>query len=224
MPLFGKKAPARSIEIPTERVIQMRQQGYSNDQIIQLLQRENYTSSQIFDAMSQADIKGAVEGEPSATGGPIPMEAPVQEYQPQPMPPQMPAEMPSPQMPHYEMPPAMPSPSVDREAIEEVAESIIDEKWEELMKSVDKIIAWKEVTEVKIAKMDQRIKDLKERLEILHSGILSKVEEYDKSMKGVSTNVKAMEEVFKKVLPTFTANVSELSRMIKKSKESKPQK
>ena len=62
-------APAEGV--PTELVIQMRQQGMSNDQIIQNLQTQGYSSSQIFDAMSQADIRGAVEAGP-ATGAPSP--------------------------------------------------------------------------------------------------------------------------------------------------------
>jgi hypothetical protein len=134
------------------------------------------------------------------------------------MPPPMPAEMPPP-MPPPEI--QMSTPTIDRSAIEEVAEGIIDEKWEELMKNVDKIIAWKEEAEAKIAKFEQKISDLKERFEALHSGILSKVTEYDKGIKGVRTDIKAMEEVFKKTLPSFTANVGELGRLTKKLKSKK---
>jgi len=141
---------------------------------------------------------------------------------------QMPPPMPEQQM--EAMPPPMPpqdmqmQPSIDKDAIAEVAESIIDEKWEELMKNVEKIVAWKEETEAKLTKMEQKMKDLKERFEALHSGVLSKVSEYDKGIKGVSADIKAMEEVFKKTLPTFTANVGELSRLTKKLKTPKSKK
>ena len=211
MGLFGKKKAAEGVptDVPTDRIIQMRQQGISNDQIISQLQQEGYNSSQIFDAMSQADIKGAAGGEvpPAPPGGPAPAEMPLP---PEGMPPPMPE--------------AMPSAGVDRTVIEEVAESIIDEKWEELMKNVDKIVEWKESTEEKLTKMDQKIGDLKERFEALHQGVLAKVSEYDKGIKEVGTDVRAMESVFKKVLPTFTANVGELSRITKKIKTSKPKK
>ncbi len=224
MALFGlgkKKTDAPGgppTGVPTDRVIQLQQQGYSNDQIIQTLQQEGHNSSQIFDAMNQADIKGAVGGEdlPGAQpGGPAP--APMQEAAPAPTIPLPPEEMPPPMPAPAEMP--MPA-AADRTAIEEVAESIIDEKWEELMKSVDKIVEWKEATESKLVKIEQEIKDLKERFEVLHKGILSKVSEYDKGIKGVGSDIKAMEEVFKKTLPTFTANISELSRLTKKLKPS----
>ena len=118
---------------------------------------------------------------------------------------------------------AMPAPSLgsDRDTIEEVAESIIDEKWEALMKNVDKIVEWKESTEARLVKMEQKINDLKERFEALHQGVLAKVTEYDKGIKEVGSDIKAMESVFKKVLPTFTANVGELSRITKKIKTKK---
>ncbi|MBW2965673.1 hypothetical protein KY342_01055 [Candidatus Woesearchaeota archaeon] len=216
MALFGKKktaatpsAPATGI--PTDLVIQMRQQGLSNDQIIQNLQGQGYSSSQIFDAMNQADVKGAVEAVPA---GPSPEAPPAG-------PPPAPGVVP-PYPPVQEAPmPAGPMPSgaeAERERVEEVAEAIIDEKWDELMKSVDKIIAWKETTETRMIKIEQAIEDLKERFEELHKGILAKIGEYDKGIRDVGTEIKAMEGVFKKVLPTLTENVGQLSRITKSMK------
>ncbi|MBW2977662.1 hypothetical protein KY331_02345 [Candidatus Woesearchaeota archaeon] len=206
--------------VPTAIVIQMRKQGLTNNQIVQTLQREGYSSSQIFDAMSQADIKGIVEkpGEGTAVEpGPAPA-----------MPPPMPE---GPAMPPTGAPPPMPpttpgappsgAPSASKEEMEEVAESIIDEKWEELMKAVDKIVAWKETTDAKITKIEQKMDDLKSEFDALHKGILGKIEEYDKGIKGVGTDIKAMEEVFKKTLPTFTENIHELSRVTKQIKGKK---
>jgi hypothetical protein len=232
MALFGlgkkKAAPGGPpTNIPTDRVIQLRQQGVSNDQVIQALQQEGYSSSQIFDAMSQADIKGAVGDEagmppgglpPAPPGGPMPEAQPQMPPQQAPMPEQQVAPaMPPPAIPEMPLMPG-PAPAMDKTAIEEVAESIIDEKWEELMKNVDKIVAWKEETETKLGKIEQAMKDLKERFESLHQGVLSKVSQYDKGIKGLGTDIKAMEQVFKKVLPTFSANVGELSRIAKKMK------
>ena len=49
-------------ENPINEIIQMRQQGLSNNQIIQNMQRNGYSNTQIFDAMNQVDTKIAVEG------------------------------------------------------------------------------------------------------------------------------------------------------------------
>lgn len=248
MALFGKKKeaapgipppgappapPARPPEgVPTDLVIQMRKQGLTNNQIVQALQREGYSSSQIFDAMSQADIKGIVERPKegvAAEAGPAPaMPPPMPEAGPV-APPGVPAAPPAappvgPPPPAPEAPPAEVPGAVSKEEIEEIAESIIDEKWEELMKAVDKIVTWKDATEAKITKIEQRIGDLKTEFDALHKGILGKIEEYDRGIKGVSTDIKAMEEVFKKTLPTFTENIRELSRVTKELKGKKKKK
>ena len=68
----ASEAPAAGI--PTDKIVQLRQQGLSNNQIIESLQREGYSSAQVFDAMSQADIKGIVEtpsGEAPMPGAPV---------------------------------------------------------------------------------------------------------------------------------------------------------
>jgi len=66
--------------------------------------------------------------------------------------------------------------------------------------------------------------DLKEQFDALHKGILGKIEEYDKGIKDVGTDIRAMEEVFKKTLPTFTENIHELSRLTKNIKSKKKKK
>lgn len=214
-PVVAPGAPATGV--PTDLVIQMRQQGLSNNQVTQNLQSQGYTSSQIFDAMNQADVKGAVESAPVGAG-PSPEAPPVG-------PPPTPGVVPSypSQSPEVPAPssPMQAAPGTELERIEEITEAIIDEKWDELMKSVDKIVAWKETTESRIIKIEQAIKDLKERFEELHKGILAKVGEYDKGIRDVGSEIKAMEGVFKKVLPTLTENVGELSRITKSMKGKK---
>ena len=241
MGLFGKKkkeeaAPAAT---PLERVVQMRQQGFQDPQIIDALQKEGYPSSQIYDAINQADIKSTIEaspgteveinvspGAPQVPSGPAPMPEPLPPGAPPgpaPMPEPLPAEgaMPGMPPPPGGIPPAYSAPELKREEIEEIAESIIDEKWNELMKGVDKIVAWKEETETKLVKIEQQIKDIKERFDELHKGVLAKIGDYDKSIRGVGSDIKAMESVFKKILPTFTENVGELSRITKDIKSKK---
>ncbi|MBD3164761.1 hypothetical protein GF323_06185 [Candidatus Woesearchaeota archaeon] len=102
-----------------------------------------------------------------------------------------------------------------KERVEEIAEAIIDEKWNELIKDINKVIEWKERTDNEIKKMEQEITNLKERFESLHKGILGKITEYDQNLTNVGTEIKAMDKVFQKILPTFTENVNKLDRLIK---------
>lgn len=213
------KGPASGI--PVDIVLQMRQQGISNNQIIQSLQREGYSSQQIFDAMTQADIKGIVTGpeEPINAEPENSMQAGqmgVQEM------PQMQEMQPEPSYGYpQQMPLPMRSSGMTKEEIEELIEAIVEEKWDELVKAVDKIVAWKEATEENLLKLENRINSLKDSFDKLHAGVLGKITEYDKGIRDVGVEIKAMDEVFKKILPTFTENVSELSRVTKRIKEKK---
>jgi len=223
MPLFsfGKKeqqpmgmpqgnpqgVPGGGNPIPVERVVAMRSQGLSNNQIVQTLQREGYDSAQIFDALSQADLRSG---------------APVQGYAPQP-------EMAQPEaQQQYDQGFNQQQPGYgggsDRERIEEMAETIIDEKWDELIKNINKIIEWKDRTEQKITRMEQEMKDMKDNFEKLHMALIGKISEYDQNILNVGTEIKAMEHVFQKILPAFTENVSELSRITKNIKKTTPTK
>ena len=229
MSLFGKKkeapagpAPIGEMQPPggipssthSDVVMNMKQQGLTNDQIIQELQKQGYNSQQIFDAINMADpnnIPGGPVDMGNAPGGmPGPMDQGGMGA---------PGEMPGPAEMGQEMPPMGGGLDSSKERIEEMAEAIIDEKWEELVKSINKIIEWKEKMDGSINKIQQEMSDMKENFDRLHSSVIGKIDEYDKNIVNVGTEVKAMEKVFEKALPTFTENVGELRRIVKNSKK-----
>ena len=148
----------------------------------------------------------------------------------QPMPPPMGAPPPMPQgnAAAPSMPPPMGAPSFPQspggqpqqqgpessiEEIEQVVETIIDERWREVTESIKKVLDWKNTMDEKISKMEDDVKSLKEDFNELYRAIVGKVGEYDKNILKVDTELKALEKVFSQVLPTFTANVNELSRI-----------
>ena len=204
---IGKKQEQR---IPIEQVVSMRQQGLTNNQIMETLQRDSFTTDQISDAMNQADIKEKIEFSKEGDN----MEQPG-----------FPSPPPEGQMPpgpgmEQAPPPMTPSSEYEqRERIEEVAEAIIDEKWSELLTNVQKIVDWKEKEEQRINALELQFKDIKDNFDKLHSAILEKVGEYDRHIGDVGTELKALEKVFQKVLPSFTENVHELSRISKEMKK-----
>ena len=57
MPVSGPMPPMP----PTEQVVAMRQQGMTNNQIIEALQRQGHQPQQIYDAMAQSEFRGAAE-------------------------------------------------------------------------------------------------------------------------------------------------------------------
>jgi prefoldin subunit 5 len=233
---FGKKPdgqPAAAMpSVPTDKVIAMRQQGITNNQIIQTLQTQGYEPNAIFEALNQADLKGSIEmvtppelpsdvpsntmqfnagfeSEPGFGSGEL---HPMQTHPEPSSPKQMSAAQPDMGMEQYGGGYQRP-PGLDR--IEEIAEAIIDEKWNEIVRSINKIIEWKDRTEAKINQLDQRFNDLKTEYDNLNKGILGKIGEYDKNIVNIGVEIQAMEKVFEKVLPTFTENVHTLDRVSK---------
>ena len=201
---LGKKKSTQGPQAagtPFDQVMGLRQQGYPNEQIIQILQGQGYSSAQIFDAMNHADM-GGVPGAPQQ--GYMQPEMQQQQFQPQP---QQEAQQ-------YEQPSAYPAD--DREKMEEIAEAIIDEKWNELLKDINKMTEWNAKTETRLTKIEQDLKNLKDSFDTLHKGILGKISEYDQNLVNVGTEIKAMEKVFEKILPSFTDNVQKLSRITDK--------
>jgi hypothetical protein len=103
--------------------------------------------------------------------------------------------------------------------MEELVEKMIDEKWDELISEVKKIIEWKEKVEVRQVKMEGDLAKLKEDFTLLHQGVLGKLEDYDGRMREVDTELKAVGKVFKDTIPTFVENVKELSSVTEKLKK-----
>ncbi|MBS3119675.1 hypothetical protein J4475_02535 [Candidatus Woesearchaeota archaeon] len=101
---------------------------------------------------------------------------------------------------------------------------IIDEKWQDLLKDVNKIVQWKGAMEKRMTVIDNRISDLQKEFESLRTALLEKINQYDKNIVDVGTELKSMEMVFRKVLPTFTENVSELKRITSNIRSQKPKK
>jgi len=101
------------------------------------------------------------------------------------------------------------------ERIQQIAEGIIDEKWDELVGEVKKIVDWKTTIETQMTKMQHDVDKLKEDFNVLHQGVLGKLEDYDKKMTDVGTELNAVGKVFKDVVPEFVENVKELSHITK---------
>jgi hypothetical protein len=110
------------------------------------------------------------------------------------------------------------------EKIEEVTEAIIEEKWKDFAETIEKIIEWKNAMQEKFEGFEHDLGFLKDEFDRLHTALIKKVEQYDRSMNNVGAQLKAMEMVFKDVLPKFTENVnilSEFADTVKKPKKEK---
>lgn len=214
----NKSDLAAGPDIPMDQVAAMKQQGYSNNQIIQTLQRDGYASTQIFDAISQAELNmsqpdadfSGISSQTQQLGQQLPVM--------QSMPP-MQQSMP----PIQSMPPMQSMPMGNLQSSpEELIEAIIEEKWNDLVKDINRVIEWKLKADSKLLAMEQQLNDMQAQFDKLHQAIIGKVGDYDKHILEVGTQLQAMEKVFGKVLPTFIDNVNELNMITQRVRADRP--
>ena len=113
-----------------------------------------------------------------------------------------------------------PPPDIDK--IHEIAEGIINERWEEFVAHIGDLAVWKERTETSILSIKQEIIRINQRFENLQTAVLGKVTEYDADIKDVHTEMKALEKVFEKITEPLVVNIKELGRITKELKGIKP--
>ena len=219
MPLEAPLQPpmGSSPSSPVDQALMMKQQGYTNNQIGQMLQSQGYNNSQIYDAINQASLSTPQNVGQPEMGMPDYGQSYEQQY------PQPPQQTQTYQPLHEAEATEQSMPSIDEERIQEVAEAIIDEKWEEFAADIKKVIEWKEKSEDRLAKLEQQLIDIRLSIDSLTKSIMGKISSYDQNIVDVGTEVKAMEKVFQKILPNLTESVNKLERMTK-NKDTVPKK
>ena len=178
---------------PLSEVMELRNQGLTDSLIMEEMTKKGYPPRDVRQALSRVEMSSDLP----------PEQGPASSY-------------PGPNLPSNNSPEAD---SNIYERIEEITENIIDEKWDELIGEVKKIITWKEKIEDRQTKINSDIEKLKEDFNVLHQGVLGKLEDYDTRMRDVGTELKAVGRVFKDVVPEFVDNVKELSSVTKRMRE-----
>ena len=113
----------------------------------------------------------------------------------------------------------VPQGTLDTERIQELVETIIQERWEDLMQKMGNLPAWKERVAIDLSGVKQELMRLEERFEQLQGAILGKVKDYDEGVRSIHTEMKALEKVFERILEPLTSNIKELDRLTKDLKK-----
>ncbi len=235
------------------KVLALRQKGLDDHAIIERLQKEGHTATEIFDALREADAQqqptwpeetssSNMPNMPSANPS-LPAESSPQMGIP-PLPPSntsssmQQSAYSTPQAPPLSTPPPPPAQQAQvppahqesvntdalREQLDALAETIIEEKWKELRLLLDKIVEWKQKVEGRILSLEREVNLLKEEVLTIQKSVLQRVEEYDQHIGDVMSEMKAMEKVFQKIIPNLTDNVSELRNIVEDLKTEKTKK
>jgi len=205
--------------IPTGEVLELQKKNMSHEQIVDYLHQKGYASQQIMDAINQAEL--------NQQGSPFDMEGSPymgnQGFQDRQLPDlTAPAPGTNYNQQQFQQPQQFqPSQRNIEEQIEEIAEAIVDEKWEDLTKDVGNISVWKESVQTEVESVKQEILRLEGRLEKLQQAILGKVDDYNKTLSEVNTEMQALSKVFEKIIEPLTTNIKELSRITTDLKKKK---
>ncbi len=201
----GEETPKTT---PVKEVIDLRNSGMNNDQIINQLRAEGYEFQQIKDALSQAELKAAANNN-NTFDVDIPQtpSSPTQNM-----------EAPSFETPSFSPAPGMEVKDRSVEEIERILEQIIEEKWGEVEEKLKTMEEWKNKIEKEMEKINTRIDDFKSRIDSIESTLTAKVDEYSKNMQEVSVEMQALDKVMSKLIPTLTDNIKELKELTEKKK------
>ncbi|MEM4244734.1 MAG: hypothetical protein QXR60_00825 [Candidatus Nanoarchaeia archaeon] len=213
----------------------MRKRGMSDEDIVEELANKGHTYQEISEALNQADIKMGVASVPNnfSEFGQMQESAlskgagtPSIEEIPAPSPggetteeqPQTPPTIETPSMPaavQY----APQAPSLSSEDIQELIESIIEDRWQQVVASVGDISLWKSKVDDDLVSIKQEILRVEDRMTRLQASLIGRVDEYSKAISKVGSEVEALEKVFQKIMDPLTTNIKELNRITQELKK-----
>jgi len=191
---------------PLELTLDMQNKGIDEEKIASELSSKGLSNEQISQVMTQAKIKATVEPQeeaPPAPEAPSAQETTIQEFQNQ--------QTNEPQQfQNY-------TTSTNKQ-VEEIAEEIIQEKWESFLESFGDLPIWKEKIENDILAIKQEIVRVHDRMNGVERALAGKVQEYSESLTDVTAEIKALSKLLQQILQPLTSNVKELQKITDKFK------
>lgn len=192
-----------------EEVMQLKNQGMGEEDIVDNLQEQGYQPKQINDAINQANIKSAVSSEvPSPDTEESPAQA-GQEYEQQgyaPSTQEMSAQGQTQdysqqgygqdygQEQGYEQQQAYQPMATDSSTMIEIAKQVYSEKSRKLKESLDELSEFKAMAETKIDSMDKSLKRIEKIIDTLQIKVLEKVGSYGRELEATKKELEMVED------------------------------
>ena len=213
--------------LPTDKIKDLRNTGSSDDEIVKSL-RSGYSNEEVDDAMNKENLRQDNILNSLDEFEPIQKEQPedkgVEEGEEELL-----EEAPAPEeteesearlIKGYDYEPR-PSAEASSEKIQEIVETIVEEKWEDLLAKVGDLNLWKESVNNDLEAIKQELLRTQERFNNLQAALVGKVTDYSRNISDMNAEMKALEQVLKNILEPLTTNVKELSRITSQFKKKK---
>lgn len=126
--------------------------------------------------------------------------------------------------PNFSTPPMesnLAQPQISTDYIQQLAEEVVEEKWDDLMSKIGDIRLWKDKIDNDITSIKQEILRTQNHFANLQKAVLGKVSEYNENIININTEMKSLEKVFEKILQPLISNIKELGRITNKLKTKK---
>jgi archaellum component FlaC len=215
-----------------ERVMQLQGEGLSESQIINTLRQEKVSPKEIYDALTQSQIKSElsqtpqVEYETNEMNPSIIQQAkeeyPTQESYSNSS--QVEPEQPYPEYtepptssqeyyPQYQEDQPPQQQAADIETINEIAEQIVEEKNVELKKQISEIKNFKEEAKAEIDRLNEKIEKIENNYNELQIAIIRKIGDYGENIKNIASEMHETQNSFSKIINPLTDNIRELQKI-----------
>jgi len=216
-----------------EQIIQLRNQGTSDEDIIKALQNSGFSPKDINDGFNQAQIKNAVSDESPENPANIPPSPEILQQPPQsneiytPNPQTIPEEQemyyPQPQQGQLQEQDDYYSPGeFDTSTIIEISEQVFSEKIQTLQKKIEENAEFKVLAGSKIDNLLERIKNIEKIIDNLQISILKKVGSYGGNLENIKNEMSMMQDSFRKMISPKVKSVEK--KLIQKKQARKTRK
>lgn len=186
-----------------EEIMQMKNNGMPDREIVMSLQEKGISPKEINDALSQAQIKSAVsdQNREDAYNIETPTPSSQETYSPQTI--EMPEETYAPQQEYS------PQDSYDEyssqqtnntELIVDIAEQVFSEKMKKIEEQVNQVNQFKTIAQLQIQNNLERIKRIESIIDKLQISILEKISSYGTNIEGIKKEMSMMQDSFGKVI------------------------
>lgn len=235
-----------------ERVIQMKQRGMSDTDIVSSLRQEGVSPKEISESISQSNIKLSLNRENTPEGNQAEIDNSMQHSI---MNSQINAERPVDQegytdysensspvadqqtqiadqeqayqeyYPEYQQQyqEYQPQQSLDIETVNDIAEQLIEEKTEKLEKQISAFTKFREEIQFDVQKMNERLANIENKFDDLQMAIIKKIGDYGRDIQNISREMHLTQESFSKVLDPLTDNIRALQDITGNKSNQQPQ-
>lgn len=195
--------------VQVDRVVQMQQQGMSDNDIIKTLRNEGIQPKDISDSIAQAKIKMAVSQDTEQGYQESYNQQPEQAQQQQYSDPQY-QDQGQPQQQYYY--PDQNQSQINIETITEIVDRIISEKLKELNQKIKPVIDFKNKAEEDINDLKERLKRIESTIDNLQRTIIGKVGEFGQSTALIHKDLENLHGTVSKLMNPLIDNYNELKK------------